>query len=165
MSGSARKVLTVFAGILSAGLIAAILFPVFARAKEGGGPMPLSNLRELATSLQIYAADNEERLPLQKWCDATYPYNRNWKLYTSKRAIEKELKWGYAMNVSTLGRKIYSFEEPAKTVLIFETDALAPNVVANLAAAAAPRPGRSYPIATMEFKARAVKNSDFDTMR
>lgn len=164
MSGTARRVLTVIAGILSIGLIVAIVFPVFATAKEGGGPMPLGNLRILASSIEIYSGDNSGRLPLQNWCDATYPYNKNWDVYTSKRAKAKELKWGYAMNVSTLGKEIGSFDEPAKTILIFETDALGPNVVANLAAIA-PTAGRPFPIATLEFNARAVKKADFDTMK
>lgn len=165
MSGTARKVLSVFVGILSVGLIAAFLFPIFATAKIGRGPMTLGNLRTLASSLEIYSGDNSGRLPLQNWCDATYPYNKSWNVYTSKRAKAKELNWGYAMNISTLGKKVDSFDEPPKTVLLFETDALAPNVVANLGAATAPGTGKSFPIATMEFKARAVRKSDFDTMR
>jgi prepilin-type N-terminal cleavage/methylation domain-containing protein/prepilin-type processing-associated H-X9-DG protein len=45
-------------------VLAAILFPVFARARERGNQSAcLSNLRQLGTSAQVYADDNDGYLP------------------------------------------------------------------------------------------------------
>jgi hypothetical protein len=41
---------------------------------------------------------------------------------------------GFALEWQLLGASLHTLKDPSKTVLIFETDALAPNVVANLAA-------------------------------
>ena len=45
-------------------ILAAILFPVFAQAREKArSTQCLSNLKQLATSMQMYAQDNSEKLP------------------------------------------------------------------------------------------------------
>ena len=45
-------------------ILAAILFPVFAQAREKArATMCLSNLKQLATAVQMYAQDNNEKLP------------------------------------------------------------------------------------------------------
>lgn len=45
-------------------ILAAILFPVFSRAREKGRQSScLSNLRQLGTALRAYATDYHERLP------------------------------------------------------------------------------------------------------
>ena len=52
-------------------ILAAILFPVFARAKESARRTKcLSNLRQLGTALSMYANDNKDRYPpteVQNW--------------------------------------------------------------------------------------------------
>jgi len=46
-------------------ILAAILFPVFAQAKESAKKTAaLSNVKQLATSFQIYLSDNDDRYPL-----------------------------------------------------------------------------------------------------
>ncbi|RYG33796.1 type II secretion system protein [bacterium] len=73
------------------GLLAAMLFPVFARAKESAHSMTcLSNYRQLGQALALYAGDQEDRPPTLKiptvvggrslglgWAGATYPYAKN----------------------------------------------------------------------------------------
>ncbi|MHB1456355.1 MAG: type II secretion system protein [Armatimonadota bacterium] len=51
-------------------ILAAILFPVFAKAREAArGTACLSNMKQLGTSLLMYCNDNDDGLP----CDATEP--------------------------------------------------------------------------------------------
>lgn len=55
-------------------IVAAILFPVFTRARENGRGMScLSNLRQLNLALQMYAGDNDETFPPNRMPDATHP--------------------------------------------------------------------------------------------
>ena len=54
-------------------ILAAILFPVFARVREKANQTScLNNQRQLAIALMMYANDNDETLPLpDKWVEAT----------------------------------------------------------------------------------------------
>ncbi len=73
-------------------ILAAILFPVFARAREKARSTScLSNLKQLATAALMYAQDYDEVLPrehsyapepnsLYWWPDLLYPYTKNWNL-------------------------------------------------------------------------------------
>ena len=57
-------------------VFAAILFPVFGRAKEKAQATAcLSNVRQLGMAVLMYAADHEERLPeADSWKDAIAEY-------------------------------------------------------------------------------------------
>lgn len=44
-------------------IIAAILFPVFAKSRTFSGRLDISNLKQLGTGRQMYAAENDESLP------------------------------------------------------------------------------------------------------
>ena len=73
-------------------ILAAILFPVFARAREKARQMSCaSNLRNLGTACLMYAQDYDEELPLAAyatsaftfftWHDLTDPYARNKQIW------------------------------------------------------------------------------------
>ncbi len=61
-------------------ILAAILFPVFAQAKEAAKKTScLSNDKQMATALFIYAADSDDLLCQTSWeSDATHPYQVHW---------------------------------------------------------------------------------------
>lgn len=58
-------------------ILAAILFPVFAQAKEAAKKtQALSNVKNLGMAMQLYVGDNEDRLPNVTWQDSfasSYP--------------------------------------------------------------------------------------------
>jgi prepilin-type processing-associated H-X9-DG protein len=76
-------------------ILAAILFPVFAQAREKARQSGcLSNLKQIGTALMMYVHDYDEILPSpdhatdgpsslgnQKWMDRIYPYVKNEQLY------------------------------------------------------------------------------------
>src|SRR3954447_21401658 len=48
-------------------VLAALLFPAFGRAKESGkGAACISNLRQIGIALQVYAQENNNRLPIMR---------------------------------------------------------------------------------------------------
>ena len=61
-------------------ILAAILFPVFAQAKEAAKKTScLSNDKQMATALFMYAGDNEDTLCQTSWeGDAAHPYQVHW---------------------------------------------------------------------------------------
>jgi prepilin-type N-terminal cleavage/methylation domain-containing protein/prepilin-type processing-associated H-X9-DG protein len=61
-------------------ILAAILFPVFAQAKEAAKKTScLSNDKQMATALFMYAGDNEDTLSQTSWeSDAAHPYQVHW---------------------------------------------------------------------------------------
>ncbi len=73
-------------------ILAAILFPVFAKAREKARQTScLSNIKQLATAALMYAQDYDEVLPQEYmyspyptnlfwWPDLLYPYTKNWQL-------------------------------------------------------------------------------------
>jgi prepilin-type N-terminal cleavage/methylation domain-containing protein/prepilin-type processing-associated H-X9-DG protein len=57
-------------------ILAAILFPVFAQARESARTTScLSNLRQIGTSIHMYSQDYDEEFPM-----GTYPGPRNWEV-------------------------------------------------------------------------------------
>jgi len=60
-------------------ILAAILFPVFAQAREKARSISCaSNLRNLGTAVLMYAQDYDERLPLSASAITTPPFFLNW---------------------------------------------------------------------------------------
>jgi len=94
-------------------ILAAILFPVFARAREKARQTScLSNIKQLTLSTLMYCEDYEETLPLmhdgsamEKWAVKIFPYVKNWKIYmcpSQPKAVPDETMGqepgGYGMN-------------------------------------------------------------------
>src|SRR5690348_3717227 len=82
-------------------ILAAILFPVFAQAREKARQTGcLSNLRQIGTAAQMYAQDDDERLPGTElgegdgeyhWLEMLAPYTKNRGLFTCPSAAVKTL--------------------------------------------------------------------------
>lgn len=58
--------------LIIVGVLAGILFPIFASARERGGPNCLSNLKQLGVANLMYAQDNDSIFPpAERWMDMT----------------------------------------------------------------------------------------------
>ncbi len=90
----------------------------------------LSNIKQLATAAHIYLADHDDRFPLENWSDAMMPYTKNEDMLTCTE--NSPGGYGYAMNFAVVG-KVYGAPDMNMTVLFFETEARARNLVMNLA--------------------------------
>lgn len=140
--------------ILALALAAIILFPVFAQPSQNGHrPVCLSNLKQLSTAMLIYEFDFDDRLPLENWADAILIYLKHEDLLHCPQAAQ----YGYAMNMEVVGAKVKE-EDPkrARTVLLFDTDALGRNVVANLAARSRSRHKGGSNVSYLDARARWV---------
>jgi prepilin-type N-terminal cleavage/methylation domain-containing protein len=90
-------------------ILGAILFPVFAQAREKARQAAcLSNGKQIATGLMMYAQDYDERLPrwwtptggqnnqARDWKNDIEPYVKNWDIY---RCPSRNTQWpGYGYN-------------------------------------------------------------------
>src|SRR5690606_25769067 len=68
-------------------LLAAILFPVFARARENARRTSCtSNMKQMGLGVQMYVQDNDGRYPMSsgdgKWPDYIFPYVKSTQLFT-----------------------------------------------------------------------------------
>src|SRR5690554_3979400 len=74
-------------------ILAAILFPVFARARENARRVSCtSNLRQIGLGMMMYAQDYDERLPI--W---TYVRPRPWPAEYSITGTTTQFLWYFAM--------------------------------------------------------------------
>lgn len=91
-------------------ILAAILFPVFARAREKARQTScLSNIKELATAVHMYVQDYDERMPgymIYTPGNVTRPYSGG----TANYLYWMDMLWPYVMN-----RQIYRCPSYAST--------------------------------------------------
>lgn len=110
-------------------ILAAILFPVFAQAKEAAKKTStLSNFKQLGTSVHIYIADQDDRFPLSfgtdgatslpRW-DAYHRVPQNWDntapFNTQTRQDEDAQFWANAMMPYVKNLEIFSQNGVPKT--------------------------------------------------
>ena len=80
-------------------ILAAILFPVFARARENARRAScLSNLKQLGLAAMMYAQDYDEKLvpawnqeppgPYEYWPDLLYPYTKSEQVFVCPNAVD-----------------------------------------------------------------------------
>jgi len=104
-------------------ILAAILFPVFARAREKARQTScLSNVKQIMTGVLMYAQDYDEvlppadswltndnrnpSLPTTYWYEGIYPYVANWQIFicpSQKRANPEAGSPGYGWNYQEFG--------------------------------------------------------------
>ncbi len=117
-------------------ILAALLFPVFARARERARQIVcLSNDRQLGMGIALYTQDYDEHLPSgtigtvgQGWAGQTYPYAHNVELYRCPDDVTEESKGdlrfliSYALNCNTAGVPLAALAATSATVLAFEVN-------------------------------------------
>ena len=126
-------------------ILAAILFPVFSRAREKARQAACSsNLKQLGLAVKMYSSDWDEclprvcsrgtpagcpGLPWKCWMSDIYPYVKNWELFccpsekcspASCRNDGQRIPYvhAYAMNDWVSGRKESKIEKVARTILL-----------------------------------------------
>ncbi|MFP3904171.1 MAG: DUF1559 domain-containing protein, partial [Armatimonadota bacterium] len=132
-------------------ILAAILFPVFARAREKARQTScLSNMKQWSLGIMMYAQDYDEMLPitmevdqhgastvLWMWFNGLDPYIKNqqmrWCPSDPDKGSDPDLWGSYLMNgMLTAGcRSIGAAEKPAETILMAERAANWRNLPAN----------------------------------
>jgi prepilin-type N-terminal cleavage/methylation domain-containing protein/prepilin-type processing-associated H-X9-DG protein len=123
-------------------ILAAILFPVFARAREKARQTScLSNMKQLVLAFQMYCQDYDETTPLNmdyttpeisRWYNTLTPYIKNDQLYRCpsvprlERAYAQPYQWGYYHlsesdhNVYGGGISLASIKHPAELMAFGE---------------------------------------------
>jgi len=105
-------------------ILAAILFPVFARAREKARQTScLNNLKQLGLAALQYAQDYDERMVIYRypnpyfWPHKLYDYGKNWQVYYCPSRTESI--YNYGMNYyHGCGWKLASFDFPAEHLLM-----------------------------------------------
>jgi prepilin-type processing-associated H-X9-DG protein len=108
--------------IFGVGILGAILFPVFARARETARKaVCLSNVKNIALAFDMYLEDNDDRFPAaDAWCDALEAYLPNTEVYRCASVMDQPC--GYAYNAALSHVQGIAPEHASATVLIFESD-------------------------------------------
>ena len=124
-------------------ILAAILFPVFAKAREKARQTScLSNLRQLGTAVLAYAQDYDERMPLSVgyqtpavvlagpewpnyWWEQVMPYMKNEQILACPSSGVKSVNSGgasdtrhtvnYAYNIKASGQSLGTCTAPSET--------------------------------------------------
>ena len=118
-------------------ILAAILFPVFAKAREKARQSScLSNLKQLSLAMLQYAQDYDERFPQRDvgpywygWPALIQPYVNNWQVFVCPSTQRKHRIWGmpsgtgssYGYNFCRLrAHPMGKFEYPAETAMLMD---------------------------------------------
>ena len=120
-------------------ILAAILFPVFARAREKARQTScLSNVRQLGVGMLMYVQDYDEFFPRDHtdaphtlWAELIYPYVNNYDLYLcitgggrsgpgrwTYRSWEFPVNPGYGWNTNLRGMLLAEFDRPADIIML-----------------------------------------------
>ncbi|HOM82029.1 MAG TPA: DUF1559 domain-containing protein [Armatimonadota bacterium] len=124
-------------------ILAAILFPVFARARENARKTTcLSNVKQLGNAMMMYVQDYDERFPGyyppwpetgpgSSWWEGIYPYVKNDKVFVCPSYPRQQTTWSYNAHVFPLmpsyganasvannGLQMAKLTEPASILLL-----------------------------------------------
>ncbi len=105
---------------------AAVLYPVFAQAKEAAmHTATLSNAKQIALTLIMYANDYDDVLPFAQSTGTvqrvTRPYSKNDEIWKTKNPKGGQFRFNMALS----GVAETEIPEPASTVLVYESEAWA----------------------------------------
>lgn len=127
------KVAWVVGGVIAAGVVFMLSTPgCLTDARYSVKAHCASKIRQLTASLLLYAAANDDCAPRQDWLEQLAPATKNSEIRSCPLVKQQGKEFGYAMNEAILGKSISKLD-PA-TIALFDTDALGPSVIANLAA-------------------------------
>jgi prepilin-type processing-associated H-X9-DG protein len=81
----------------------------------------LSNVKNISLALQMYVADNDDRLPpADGWGDGLYEYVKNREVFNCPHAAGPE--GSHAYNASLDGVALAALADPGQTIVVFESD-------------------------------------------
>jgi len=120
-------------------ILAAILFPVFARAREKARQTScLSNVKQIMLAVQQYVQDYDERMPAHGnnpvWGEALYPYVNNTQVYNCPSGETDGIgdvadlgssgtylySWNYYRNSAQNNMKLAQIARPSEAVVILD---------------------------------------------
>lgn len=105
-------------------ILAAILFPVFARAREKARQTScLSNIKQIGLALMMYSEDYDERYPCTggAWWSPLMPYVKNAQVFRCPSLNDGSADSDYTMNgLVAHGTPMSKFGRPAEQICIAE---------------------------------------------
>jgi len=109
--------------LLTGMVLAGMMLPALTRAKQRAQTIAcVNNVKQLNLALIMYANDNSNQFPSAgNWCDAVQPYGGSPGVFLCP-AGDASKRCHYAFNARLDGAEIKAIRNPAKTVLVFETD-------------------------------------------
>ncbi len=118
-----QRLIEVMVAFGMAAVLAAILFPTFARSREKARqPACMSNMKQLALGIQMFAQDHDDRLPgAVTWHDDILPYVQNEEIFHCPAQMPDDVP-DYAINPLVAGRDLADIENHEGTVLLYEVD-------------------------------------------
>ena len=121
-------------GLLMIPILAAILFPVFAQAREKARQVScLSNEKQMALGVMMYAQDYDETYPTApQWITQIDPYVKNPSVYAcpsaaSRAQIQQGGVYTYAYNSQMSKRAIALLKAPQLTGILYNSVAMTQN--------------------------------------
>ncbi len=107
-------------GCLLIFMTAAVLFPVFAQAREKARQASCqANVKQLALASMQYGQDWDEHFTsTRRWCETLQPYVRSEQVYACPSLASEPV--GYAFNPAVSQRGIAAARAPHLTVLLFD---------------------------------------------
>jgi len=90
-----------------------------------------SNVKQLGLALVMYEADHDNVLPGEDWAKELFPYLKNAAIY--KCPSRPETQVAYAFNEKLIGANIEDIPNPARVVVLFESDLGGESPVGNAA--------------------------------
>ena len=114
------RLIEVFAVLAMLAVLAAVLFPVFAKSHEKARQSScMSNLKQLALGTIQFANEHEDHLPgAITWQEDIMPYVKNKMLFV----CPDQKTISYAINPHVAGRKLDDIPDKETTVLLYEAD-------------------------------------------
>jgi len=105
-----------------AGASMAVMYPVFTRAREAARTAScINNVRQLTLGVLMYAASHGDKLPpADTWSDDILPYLENDAVFKCPDA--PALRSAYAYNRALAGMTLNQIPDPARMVLIYESN-------------------------------------------
>jgi prepilin-type processing-associated H-X9-DG protein len=113
--------------LLVAGILAALMFPVFSQARESARLASCqSNMKQLGTALAMYTQDYDERMPPKEtWQDNLFPYLKNSAVFNCP--ADRGMPYGYAFNARLDRLSLDRVLSPMTAPSIFESRIHVPN--------------------------------------
>jgi hypothetical protein len=115
-------------GLGGVGIIGAILFPVFAQAKQAAiRTSCMVNLKQISQAQLLYSADADGRFPdAARWIDQSEAYNEYERSFTCPAVKSQGRQFGYAFNAAVSKKKAADLKD-RREVLLYESGNLQRN--------------------------------------